>query len=145
METDFYNVVCDALDERWITLQNGSHVLLGEGGEIKAGMGGKFNGGNIKTVGSISHASNKAPAHVQKAISTLVGSNTPVEYLIKGYSERAQKNLEKARKAGPGKTGENLLKKAKQDLEVAEFLRGERTEFGADSLDSEGAHQHGDG
>ena len=31
-------------EDRWITVENGEHVLLGEGGEIKGGMGGKFDG-----------------------------------------------------------------------------------------------------
>jgi len=32
----------DEKEENWITVENGEHVLLGEGGEIKAGLGGKF-------------------------------------------------------------------------------------------------------
>ena len=36
------NVNTDEKDENWITVENGEHVLLGEGGEIKAGLGGKF-------------------------------------------------------------------------------------------------------
>lgn len=38
--------------DRWRTLSNGSRVLLGEGGEIKAGMGGKYTGQNIADVGN---------------------------------------------------------------------------------------------
>jgi len=34
-------------EERWVTLGNGSRVLLGEGGVIKAGLGGKFTGQKI--------------------------------------------------------------------------------------------------
>lgn len=42
-----------AMDDEWITVHpngsesTGQHVLLGEGGEVKGGMGGKFNGQNI--------------------------------------------------------------------------------------------------
>ena len=44
----------DAMDDSWITVHphkgKGSPVLIGENGEIKAGMGGKFTGLNIKEV-----------------------------------------------------------------------------------------------
>ncbi|GHV35082.1 hypothetical protein FACS1894187_07020 [Synergistales bacterium] len=43
-------------DEVWITTKNGSHVLLGEGGEVKAGMGGKFNGEKISAVSPKSYS-----------------------------------------------------------------------------------------
>jgi SPP1 gp7 family putative phage head morphogenesis protein len=38
-------------EDKWITLQNGEHVLLGEGGGIKGGMGGKFNGKTLREIG----------------------------------------------------------------------------------------------
>jgi len=39
--------------DKWITTQpSGSKVLLGEGGEVKGGMGGKFNGKSISEVKS---------------------------------------------------------------------------------------------
>jgi hypothetical protein len=37
-------------EDRWISTEKSSHVLLGEGGEVKAGMGGRFNG---KKIGSL--------------------------------------------------------------------------------------------
>ena len=43
--------------DEWITTKTGSHVLVGENGEIKAGMGGKFNGQTLK---DISRASAKS-------------------------------------------------------------------------------------
>lgn len=44
-------LVAQAMDsDKWITTEKGSHILLGEGGEIKAGMGGKFNGQKIGEV-----------------------------------------------------------------------------------------------
>lgn len=34
--------------DKWVTAEKtGAHILLGEGGEVKAGMGGKFNGKHI--------------------------------------------------------------------------------------------------
>ena len=45
-----------ANDDQWITVHGngpdvkGSHVLLGEGGEVKAGLGGKFTGKHISQV-----------------------------------------------------------------------------------------------
>lgn len=44
--------------DKWITVKpngadnKGSPALIGEGGEIKAGMGGKFNGEKISEVRS---------------------------------------------------------------------------------------------
>ena len=40
----------DAENEKWITTEQGSHVLLGPGGEIKGGLGGKFTGQNISSL-----------------------------------------------------------------------------------------------
>ena len=44
----------DAMDDKWITVHphkgKGTPVLLGENGEVKAGMGGKFNGLHMKEV-----------------------------------------------------------------------------------------------
>jgi phage-related protein (TIGR01555 family) len=35
-------------DEGWKTLKNGEHILLGKGGKVIAGAGGKFNGKTLK-------------------------------------------------------------------------------------------------
>jgi phage-related protein (TIGR01555 family) len=37
-------------DEHWISTETGSHILLDDDGTVKAGMGGKFTGKNIKDV-----------------------------------------------------------------------------------------------
>lgn len=56
-----------AQDDDWITTERGSHVLLGEGGEIKAGMGGKFNGKKmgevVKTIKVDNEGKAKNPEH----------------------------------------------------------------------------------
>jgi hypothetical protein len=46
MEVNRYSAA-DA-SHRWITTENGSHVLISADGTVKAGMGGKFNGTKIK-------------------------------------------------------------------------------------------------
>ena len=49
-----------AMDEdHWITTKNRRRVLLDENGEIKAGMGGKFNGQNIENIGKSGSAAEK--------------------------------------------------------------------------------------
>jgi len=45
--------------KRWITTETGSHVQLDEQGNIIAGMGGKFNGKNIKDI----HGTKKFTKH----------------------------------------------------------------------------------
>jgi hypothetical protein len=45
-------------DEQWITTKNGAHILLGEGGEIKAGLGGEHTGENMSELSS-DHPSNE--------------------------------------------------------------------------------------
>ncbi|MDR0454701.1 MAG: hypothetical protein LBH05_07825 [Deferribacteraceae bacterium] len=41
----------DKKDDRWITVKsNGEHILIGKGGEIKAGLGGKFTGQKISGI-----------------------------------------------------------------------------------------------
>jgi hypothetical protein len=42
--------LANADEDQWITVESGQHVLLGEGGEIKAGMGGKFTGKKMSEV-----------------------------------------------------------------------------------------------
>ena len=37
--------------DKWRTTETGSKILLGKDGTVKGGMGGKFNGKNIKEVG----------------------------------------------------------------------------------------------
>lgn len=53
-DPDLDQDVTDAMDDKWITVHphkgKGTPVLLGENGEVKAGMGGKFNGLHIKEV-----------------------------------------------------------------------------------------------
>ena len=66
-------LACDgrlAMDaDRWITVRpnangKGSPVKIGENGEIKAGMGGKFNGKNISEAhGKVGRANSRASAH----------------------------------------------------------------------------------
>jgi len=63
---DYMRVTDSAFDDdRWITVKpngeqaTGQHVLLGEGGEVKAGMGGKFNGKKISEVKSGKSAESK--------------------------------------------------------------------------------------
>ena len=41
-------------EDRWITLENGSRVLLGKNGEIKGGMGGKYNGMTLEEMANAS-------------------------------------------------------------------------------------------
>ncbi|GHV49940.1 hypothetical protein FACS1894216_01240 [Synergistales bacterium] len=60
-------------EDHWISTETGSHILLGEGGEIKAGMGGKFNGQKIgevvKTWKVDSEGKALNTAHEKKAVS----------------------------------------------------------------------------
>jgi hypothetical protein len=52
-------------EDRWITTKGGHRVLVGETGEIKAGMGGRFNGRTLAGVrGSSSSGSAAAKDHV---------------------------------------------------------------------------------
>lgn len=52
----FFTRVTDAAGDHWITVRpngpgtKGQPVLLGKGGEVKGGMGGKFNGKNISSL-----------------------------------------------------------------------------------------------
>lgn len=47
--------------DKWITLpKSGEHVKLGENGEVKAGMGGKFTGQKINEVGKTTSPPNQA-------------------------------------------------------------------------------------
>lgn len=52
----FFTRVTDAAGDHWITVRpngpgtKGQPVLLSKGGEIKGGMGGKFNGKNISSL-----------------------------------------------------------------------------------------------
>ena len=59
-----------ALDDRWITTENGSRVLLGDDGEIKAGMGGKFNGQKIGELGKHNPSSSKQAANPVPKVET---------------------------------------------------------------------------
>ena len=71
------------LDAKWITVKpngggsKGSPVLIGEGGEILAGMGGKFNGSNI---GEIRGASERKRTTVNEptVIKSINTQETPV-------------------------------------------------------------------
>lgn len=63
------NTVVTGDADKWITLpKSGEHVLLGEGGEVKAGMGGKFTGKTISQVKE--NKSKQAPPATAKTAAT---------------------------------------------------------------------------
>lgn len=41
-------------EEQWVTLENGAHVLIGEGGEIEAGLGGEHDGETLNNLSAVS-------------------------------------------------------------------------------------------
>jgi hypothetical protein len=54
--------------DQWITVHpSGTHVLIGENGEIKAGMGGKFNGKSMSSVGKKSSTPPPAGPNTESA------------------------------------------------------------------------------
>ncbi len=65
-----------AEDDSWITVKpngpdaKGKHVMLGEGGVIKAGMGGKFNGTKIKNLNKTTAKQNKQTTSSSKVKKT---------------------------------------------------------------------------
>lgn len=73
----------------WVTVKpngpnaKGSHIFVGEGGEVKAGMGGKFNGKNTKDIG------NKTPISASQRTSTLEKNEVQSlrEYASAGYRD----------------------------------------------------------
>lgn len=69
-----------AADDNWVTVKPngpdnpGRPVLLGEGGEVKAGMGGKFNG---KKISEIPHTGQGASAELSSAAKSSEVSSKP--------------------------------------------------------------------
>ena len=53
LEQSRLRIACDASkdDDKWITTETGSHILVGKDGTIKAGAGGKFNGKSLSSMG----------------------------------------------------------------------------------------------
>lgn len=85
-------VACDAKGDNWKTTETGSHILLDGEGNIKAGMGGKFNG---KKISEIDANPEKQLAYniAQKAVEKH-GKGTIKEYLRGGAKEQAKQYLE---------------------------------------------------
>jgi len=90
----------DEDEYRWRTLENGSRVLLAPGGEIKAGMGGKFTGQNISEAfskGAESESKENSPQSTAEEITSRDYDNASI-YTTSAYSEinsdlRAERNL----------------------------------------------------
>ncbi len=92
-----------ALDDRWITVKpngpdaKGRPALIGEGGEIKAGMGGKFNGQKIN---EIPRTFENSKYEKQKKTSIVSSSSPKIEALKKrvdsgGFDPSASYELRK--------------------------------------------------
>ena len=101
----------DAKD-KWLTVENGEHVLLGEGGEIKAGLGGKFTGKKMSDVvknPTLSWLERQAPPQAQirrlghRSPETVFGES--VESLIsRGQEKKAAQLLMRDLHKNSGKT-----------------------------------------
>lgn len=84
--------------DRWITVRpngeggKGSHVLIGPGGEIKAGMGGKYNGQKINEIGERGGSGNHSyqSSEIKKAASVFEENKT-------SFAARAQSKVSKGR------------------------------------------------
>ena len=74
-----------AKDDEWITMK-GSHVLLGEGGEVKAGAGGKFTGQNIHQLKAARNA------EALKTAQARLAAQTPQQMLNEPVFVRVGKN-----------------------------------------------------
>jgi hypothetical protein len=69
------NAIVTGDEDKWITLpKSGEHVLLGEGGEVKAGMGGKFTG---KTISQVKGSKSKQPLATAKTAATTAAKEQP--------------------------------------------------------------------
>ncbi len=105
-----------AQDDKWITVKPngpdavGIPALIGSGGEIKAGMGGKFDGENIKDLGK---TTKKQSAPIKKPASTnprpdTAHGNASVEMTpreveaMQNYSGAMYKGLNERLRAGKG-------------------------------------------
>ena len=74
-------------EDRWITVENGEHVLLGEGGEIKGGMGGKYTGKKIGELNKKNHNKGLTPEQQSAIKEYTTGSYHGINnYLKNGYA-----------------------------------------------------------
>lgn len=55
--------------DQWITTNNGAHILISKSGEVKVGMGGKFNGQNIADVSGVKEST--APRVSKKPVDSV--------------------------------------------------------------------------
>ena len=83
---------------RWITTENGSHVLIDGKGIVQSGMGGKFNG---KPLGDHGAKSRAAPVKKEKQTSAMPPAS-PVAQAIRGWeADVAKLESEHAAKPDP--------------------------------------------
>ena len=83
---------------RWITTENGSHVLIDNKGVVTSGMGGKFNG---KPLGDHGAKSRAAPVKKEKQTSAMPPAS-PVAQAIRGWeADVAKMKADQAAKPDP--------------------------------------------
>ncbi len=89
-----------ALDDKWITVKpngpdaKGAHMLIGEGGEVKAGAGGKFNGVRLNAVKRV------AQAEKNNRIAQRQLKNNPDNKSFQRSARQAEAQLKEAKNSG---------------------------------------------
>lgn len=92
-------------EDKWLTAKNGEHFLLGEGGEIKAGMGGKFTGKKPNEAFSKEHQGGYGKAETKTGV---VEKITEKDYdNAYAYTTSAYREINTALRDGTQLIGEN--------------------------------------
>lgn len=101
------------LDDRWVTM-NGARVLLGDDGEVKGGLGGKYTGQNVSSVGKAGASKSISDKDAQRAemASSLNKATTAQERAFANYEQVQQEYIE-ARSNAKRAVTQNAVKKGR--------------------------------
>ena len=120
------------LDDRWVTM-SGAKVLLGDDGEVKGGLGGKYTGQNVSAVGS--KKVNITPREMSSMVAPMVaGEKQAFDAANKKLSDRQtnisrdRANLEryKAEREGNDQFDQKAVRES-ISRQQSEIERGEKT------------------